>query len=141
MMTLRVLLPYGVFREASRVSRIVVETDRGSFGLLPRRLDCVAAIVPGILTYQRQAAEGHAVNAPVEEEQYIAVDAGILVKTGYEVTVSVREAVSGPDLDQLYDTVEEAFLQKNKHEEQVHSVFVKMESNFIRRLTAFHHED
>lgn len=141
MMTLRVLLPYGIFREVSQVSRIVVETDQGSFGLLPRRLDCVAAIVPGIMTYQCQAAEGHADNSPAEEEQYIAVDAGILVKTGSEVTVSVREAVSGPDLERLYNTVEQAFLQKNKHEEQVHSVFVKMESNFIRRLTEFHHED
>lgn len=141
MMTLKVLLPYGVFREVARVARIVVETDQGSFGLLPRRLDCVAALVPGILTYQCQAAEALTHDASTAEEQYIAVDAGILVKTGSEVTVSVREAVSGPNLDRLYDTVEQAFLQKNKHEEQVHSVYVKMESNFIRRLTEFHHEE
>ena len=36
-----------VFAERSGVSRIVAETRQGSFGLLPHRLDCVAALVPG----------------------------------------------------------------------------------------------
>ena len=48
-MDLRVLLPFQVFAEKTGVSRIVAETRTGSFGLLPRRLDCVAALTPGIL--------------------------------------------------------------------------------------------
>jgi F-type H+-transporting ATPase subunit beta len=51
-MNLKVLLPFQVFAEKAGVSRIVAETREGSFGLLPHRLDCVAALVPGILTYQ-----------------------------------------------------------------------------------------
>ena len=63
-MKLKVLLPYQVYAEIDGVSRIVVETPQGSFGLLPRRLDCVAALEPGILTYETKAGG----------EVYIAVD-------------------------------------------------------------------
>ena len=51
-MNLKVLLPFQIFAEKTGVSRIVAETREGSFGLLPHRLDCVAALAPGILTYE-----------------------------------------------------------------------------------------
>jgi len=51
-MNLRILLPFGVFAEKVDVSRVIAETTDGSYGLLPNRLDCVAALVPGILAYE-----------------------------------------------------------------------------------------
>ena len=51
-MTLEILLPFKVFASKTGVSRIVAETADGSFGLLPHRLDCVAALAPGILVYE-----------------------------------------------------------------------------------------
>ena len=90
-MDLRVLVPFQVFAEKSGVSRIVAETRTGSFGLLPRRLDCVAALTPGILDL-RDGEEG---------ESYLAVDEGVLVKTGPSVNISVRRAVAGTDLGQI----------------------------------------
>ena len=48
-MNLKILLPFQIFAEKTNVSRIVAETREGSFGILPHRLDCVAALVPGIL--------------------------------------------------------------------------------------------
>jgi F-type H+-transporting ATPase subunit epsilon len=130
MMKLKVLLPFGVFKDELNVQRIVVETEQGSFGLLPRRLDCVAAIVPGILLYQCHK----------QAEAYIAVDAGVLVKAGSEVSISVRHAVAGSDLDQLRDTVEKEFMQQSIQDRKVLSVYQKMESDFIRRMVAFHHD-
>ena len=47
LMNLKVLLPFQIFAEKTGVSRIVAETREGSFGLLPHRLDCVAALAPG----------------------------------------------------------------------------------------------
>lgn len=135
MMNLKVLLPFGIFKDEKNVQRIVVETDQGSFGLLPQRLDCVAAIVPGILLYQILSEERHQ-----EQEVYIAVDAGVLVKTGSAVSISVRHATAGIDLNQLHDTIEQEFLQQSSQDKQVHSVYQKMESDFMRRLTAFHHD-
>jgi F0F1-type ATP synthase epsilon subunit len=82
LMQLKVLLPSQIFADKTGVSRIVAETREGSFGLLPHRLDCVAALVPGILTYETQT----------DGEVFVAVDEGILVKTGSDVLVSVRRA-------------------------------------------------
>jgi F-type H+-transporting ATPase subunit epsilon len=127
---LKVLLPFAVFAEITGVSRIVAETRAGSFGILPHRLDCVAALVPGILIYE-SAAEG---------EVYVAVDEGVLVKTGRDVLVSVRNAIGGMDLGELRDRVEREFLDLNEREQGVRSVMAKMESGFIRRLVRFHHE-
>src|ERR1700727_2024383 len=78
-MQLKILLPFQVFAEKTSVSRIVAETHEGSFGILPHRLDCVAALAPGILTYSTE--EGN--------ETYVAVDEGMLAKIGSQVLISV----------------------------------------------------
>jgi F-type H+-transporting ATPase subunit epsilon len=129
-MNLKVLLPFQVFAGKTGVTRIVAETREGSFGLLPHRLDCVAALAPGILIYEDEA----------EGEVYVAVDEGVLIKTGPDVLVSVRNAIAGTDLRQLCETVEREFLNLDKREQSVRSVLAKMESGFIRRLAEFHHE-
>ena len=130
LMHLKVLLPFQVFAENTGVSRIVAETREGSFGLLPHRLDCVAALVPGILIYEDEA----------ENEVYVAVDEGVLVKAGLEVLVSVRNAIGGTDLGQLREAVDREFLNLNQREQTVRSVMAKLESGFIRRLAEFHHD-
>jgi F-type H+-transporting ATPase subunit epsilon len=40
----------------------------------------------------------------------VAVDEGVLVKTGMDVLVSVRRAIGGTDLGQLHEAVEKEFL-------------------------------
>ena len=129
-MTLKVLLPFQIFAAKTGVSRIVAETRDGSFGLLPHRLDCVAALVPGILTYET-AADG---------EVFVAVDEGVLVKTGPEVLVSVRRALGGKDLGQLREAVTREFLTLDEHEQSVRTVMAKMETGFLRRFATFRHE-
>ena len=130
LMHLEVLLPSGVFVDRTGVSRIVAETPEGSFGLLPHRRDCVAALAPGILVYQGEA----------EGETYVAVDEGVLVKTGLDVLVSVRDAMGGTDLGQLREAVEREFLRLDSREREVRSLMDKMESSLIRRLAEFEHE-
>jgi len=129
-MNLKVLLPFKVFEQKNDILRIVAMTHQGSFGLLPNRLDCVAALSPGILVFESRS----------EGEEYIAVDEGILVKTGKEVLVSVRNAIGGMSLDKLREAVEQEFLNIDEQEQKVRSVLAKMESGFISRLAEFHHE-
>jgi F-type H+-transporting ATPase subunit epsilon len=129
-MNLKILLPFQIFAEKAGVSRIVAETPGGSFGLLPQRLDCVAALTPGILIYETDG----------EGEVYVAVDEGVLVKTGADVLISVRRALGGTDLGQLRAAVEQEFLTLDAHEENVRSVLVKMESDLIRRMAGFHND-
>lgn len=129
-MNLKILLPFRVFADKRDVLRIVAVTGEGSFGLLPRRLDCVAPLSAGILVYETDT----------EGEAYIAVDEGILVKTGNDVQISVRNAIGGMSLDKLRAAVEEEFEQLDEQEQKVRSVLAKMESGFIRRLAEFHHD-
>ena len=130
LMNLKVLLPFQIFAEETGVSRIVAETREGSFGLLPHRLDCVAALVPGILIYETES----------DGEVLLAVDEGVLVKAGQDVLVSVRRAIGGTDLGQLRDAVEKEFLTLDEHEQSVRLVTAKLESGFLRRFATFQHE-
>src|SRR5580658_8589031 len=130
LMRLKVLLPFQVFADKSGVSRIVAEARDGSFGLLPHRLDCVAALAPGILTYETEA----------DGEVFVAVDEGVLIKTGLDVRVSVRRALGGIDLGQLRAGVEREFLTLDENEQSVRSAVAKMEAGFLRRLASLHHE-
>ena len=130
LMHLKVLLPFQVFAEQAGVTRIVAEMREGSFGLLPHRLDCVAALVPGILIYQTESGG----------EVLVAVDEGVLVKTGADVLVSVRRALAGTDLSQLRDAVEKEFLTLDEHEQSVRLVEAKLESGFLRRFATLQHE-
>ena len=129
-MSLKVLLPFQVFVEKAGVSRIVAETREGSFGLLPQRLDCVAALAPGILIYEAES----------EGEVCMAVDEGVLVKTGPDVLVSVRRALSGTDLGQLRAAVEREFRTLGEHERSVRSAIARLETGLLRRLASFQRE-
>jgi F-type H+-transporting ATPase subunit epsilon len=130
LMNLKILLPFQIFAEKNDVSRIVAETPDGSFGLLPHRLDCVAALEPGILIYETEE----------EGEVYVAVDEGVLVKTGQNVLISVRNAIAGTDLSQLREAVEKEFLILDESEQRIRSVMAKLESGLVRRLVEFHND-
>ena len=129
-MNLKILLPFQIFVEKTDVSRIVAETHEGSFGLLPHRRDCVAALSPGILIYETQSGG----------EVFVAVDEGVLVKTGADVLVSVRRAIGGTDLGQLRDSVKREFLTIDERERSVRSSVAKLEAGFLRRVAAFKHD-
>ena len=120
LMSLKILLPFKVFADIKNVSSIVMETSEGSYGLLPQRLDCVAALVSGIFTYE---TDGTA--------HYVAVDNGVMVKAGAQILVSVRNAVGGADLGKLGDLVKKDFKSEDENQKQVNTVIAKLERGFI----------
>ena len=126
LMQLKILLPFRVFADTNHVSSIVLETSEGSCGLLPDRLDCVAALIPGIFTY-----------VTTEGPYYLAVSAGVLVKAGRQVLVSVRNAIGGADLGQLAETVKKELAKKEQDTGKVRSVMEKLESGFVYSFDKF----
>lgn len=126
-MKLTVLLPFKILVEETLVLSIVAETRDGFFSLLPNRLDCVAALVPGILVYQTENGD----------EKLLAVDEGILVKTGPEVSVSVRRALASNDIAQLHQQVEQEYQTLNEEQQTMHSIMAKLESGFLHRFARF----
>jgi len=122
-MRLKVLLPQGVLMD-EEVTKVVAEAENGSFCLLPRHVDFLAALVPGLFSFQSKTGA----------EEFLAVDEGMLVKCGSEVLVSTRNAVRGPDLGKLEQTVEQTFRHLDDQETMARSAFAKLEANFIRRF-------
>ncbi len=128
-MQLRILLPYGPFAQVADVTRVQVLTPADSFGLLPHRLDCAAVLAPGLLAYSRAGAD----------ETHVAVDGGVLVKSGADVMVCVRHAISGADLGGLRHAVEREFLNLSEQEKSIRATLAQLESGLIRRFLELQH--
>jgi F-type H+-transporting ATPase subunit epsilon len=135
LINLRILLPSRVFMVKHGVKAVVVQTSHGSVGFLPKRRDGVAALVPGILSYKNSEIEGEG-----EEESYVAIDHGILVKTGQDIFVSVRNAIAEGDLAMLQEAVDREFVNLSEQEKTVRMMLSKMESGFVRRFMEFRHD-
>lgn len=126
-MNLKILLPYKVFLNENKVNKVIIETAKGSYGILPKRLDFVAALVPGIFTYET-------LNNTV---QYLAVDEGILVKTGSTIIVSVQNSFGGTDLGKMHELVIKEYQEMRSSEKKFRQTMAKIESNFLLRLKQF----
>jgi len=122
-MKLKILLPTEVLVD-EEVVKVIAEADNGSFCLLPRHVDFVTAIVPGIFSFI----------TPDLVEQFYAVDEGILIKCGQEIMLSIRNAVRGPDLGVLKKTVEKQFVELEDREKMSRSALARLEAGFIRRF-------
>lgn len=121
-MRLKVLLPTEIFIN-EEVEKVVAEADNGYFCLLPRHVDFVSALVPGLLIYEQEG-----------REVFLAIDEGILIKCGAEVLVSTRNAARGPDLGKLKETVESKFSSIDEQKKIAHSAVAKLETNFVRQF-------
>ncbi len=124
-MKLKLMLPTRILVD-DLATKIVCEGRNGYFCLLPRHVDFVSALVPGIFSYW--STEGH--------EHLIAVDEGTLVKCDDEVLVSVRNAVRGTSLARLRDLAEREFLTRDEHERLAQSALARLEAAALRRMGA-----
>ena len=123
-MQVTITLPHQIFWKCDDVLRLVVETAKGSVGLKPRRLDCVFTLLPGILVYESKASG----------QAYMALDHGLLLKCGSNVSILVRKAVKDDSLEGLQLTLQNDFLQLSEQERQVRTALERLESGFIRRM-------
>ena len=122
-MNLKVLIPKEVALD-QEVTKVIAEGEDGAFCLLPRHADFVAALVPGLLEFV-PAGGG---------EEFLAIDEGMLVKTGPDVLVSTRRAVRGADLGALEATVREQFRVLDEREKQARSASARLEADLVRRF-------
>ena len=123
-MKLKVLLPTEILVDEA-VRKITAEAANGSFCLLPRHIDFVTALVPGLLSFETQK-EG--------QEVFVAVAEGVLVKSGEEVLVSVRNAARGGGLGEMRRLVEEKFMVLDYKEKAARTAMARIEAGFVRRF-------
>ncbi len=123
-MRLKVLLPEKVLLN-EEAEKINAEGENGSFALLPRHVDFISSLAPGLLSFTPPGGE---------EEVFLATDHGILVKCGNEVLVSTRLAVLGPELGTLERIVEENFKDVSEKERSTRSALARLEADLARRF-------
>ncbi len=122
-MRLKVVLPTDIVID-KEVIKIIAEAENGSFCLLPRHIGFVSILVPGLLSYV----------CPGGQEEFIAVDKGILVKCGPDVVVSTGQALVGADLGMLKRAIEKKFNLMDERQKKANSAVAKLEANLVRRF-------
>ena len=121
-MRLRVVEPERIVVN-EEVDSIVAEGLAGSFGLMPRHIDLVAPLVPGLLVYR---VDGR--------ERFLGVDEGVLVKRGDEVFVSSRNVIEGTDLGTVRRAVASELRELDEAELKARAALARMEADFVRRF-------
>ncbi len=122
-MRLRILLPTRILLD-ERVQKVSAEAENGSFTLLPRHIDFVTVLRPGVLSCVLEDGT----------EVFLAVDESILVKRESDVLVSTLRAVRSDDLEKLEALIETEFEHLDEHEKKARSALVGLETTMIRRF-------
>ena len=122
-MQLKVVLPTKILINTTAI-KVIAEAENGIFCLLPRHIDFVTTLIPSLLSFV----------SPQGEEQFMAIDQGILIKQGNQVTVATQNAIQGGDLGKLKETVNQQFRLMDEREKNARSVLAKLEINPIRNF-------
>lgn len=128
-MTLKIAIPTQMILEKTGVTRIVIVTTDGCWGILPRRLDFTACLVPGIFLFETEA----------DGERCAAIDEGIITKTGADVYVAVRNAVVAKELGTLKKIVHDTFMVQSEQDKKIRTMLTKLESDFMKHVLEFRH--
>ena len=122
-MRLQIFVPTEMLLDRS-VAKIVARARNGSFGILPRHVDFVTALAPGVLSYV--GADG--------VERYVGTDEGVLVKCAERVRVATRNAVCGDDLAALRLVLRREIIELHEQERAARTALARLEAGVIRRF-------
>ena len=128
-MRLKIFLPSELFLDTD-VTKVVGESPQGGFGILPKHIDLVTALEPGLLAYETDHSK----------ETFLALNGGILVKQGDQVSIATRAAIHG-ELGTLKKAVEDFITDLDEKERQTRTAVARLEADFIRRFVEFGKND
>ncbi len=109
------------------IRKLSAEGAQGAFTLLPRHIDMVTTLAPGLLSYVDDAGQ----------ERVLGIDEGTLVKCGATVRVAVLDAIEGDDLATLRDAVARRFLALDDSERAARTALARLEAGAIRGMMEF----
>lgn len=120
---LKIMTPTQVVLELA-AGQVNVDAKGGSRGLLPRHIDFVATLTPGILTYLDENGQ----------EGYAAVDGGVLIKKGTDLLISTPDAVHSHDLEQLESFIQNKTQRNRDLERANRGTMARLEVALVRRM-------
>lgn len=121
-MKLKIIIPSRtVFSQPA--DKVTAPGTEGSFQILPKHVDFVSSLQPGILSIFHG-----------DETVYFAIDQGFLVKQADTVYISCLQAIRGTSLETLGRTVADSFRQLSEKERRTNEILVKLEADMLRML-------
>ncbi|NGP89866.1 F0F1 ATP synthase subunit epsilon [Fodinibius halophilus] len=121
-MHLKIMVPERIITEVD-ADKIIAEAYNGFFCLKPKHIDFTAALKRGILYYYSN-----------NDEQIIAIDKGILVKCGANVSVSVLNAIRGENLNEIEQQVQVEFSKAQDLEEASVQALKNLEAELVQHF-------
>ena len=122
-MRVKILLPEEILLDEEAV-KVIAEAIDGSFALLPKHIDYVAPLQPGIVL----------ITKAMGQEVIVGIDEGTLVKCGQDVSISTRNAIVGDDLETLREQVDLEFRILDEHEATARTALARLEAGIIRHF-------
>lgn len=123
MMDLKIMEPAGVVME-QKSAKLRVESLSGQFVLLPRHVDTVAPLSAGIVEVVDQSGT----------ESFVAVNGGLLVKTGSQVFISTPQAIRSEELSELRSAVDQVFHKTDEREKKTRTAMARIEAGLVRKF-------
>lgn len=120
---LTILLPTKILVDEP-ARKIQAEASFGSFCLLPRHVDYLVMLVPGLFSYESdEGAKNH-----------LAINGGTLVKRGFEVRVATQQAVRADTLGELREKVTGDFRALSERERKARTAMESLQANFVQKM-------
>ena len=121
-MILRISTPIGEALEVT-TNQVDFEAIDGFFTLLPRHMDMISVLKPGILSYK--------IN---DQKNYVACNKGVLVKKNNLVSVSTKLAVLGTSLKELEERIAIDFKEMEQERKEVNLAMAKLELGLTKGI-------
>ena len=122
MMNLKIITPLEVF-DVADVDRIYAEGMEGYFTILPKHADYVSSLATSVFRFISGG-----------RESVFAVDGGVFVKIGMNVSLAVRHIIKGDSLIDLKKKMEKEFYEIDDNERKTRTALASLEGNIAKLL-------
>ena len=102
-----------------------VDTVEGRYGILERHIDTAMALDVGLLHMRDQS----------QQEHFVGLDGGILVKMGSDVRISTGRVIIGQGLGVIEEGIQEQQEEEERREEHQLRALARLELQLSRSIT------
>lgn len=118
----------------TQVVHLSAPGPHGRFVVLPRHVDTVIPLGPGLTTFLTPSGGGDAGGVTVE--RFLAHAQGVLVKVGREIRVVFEHVVVCDHVEEAEDAVRARFRERTRRERLAASTLARLEAEIARHLAS-----
>ena len=121
-MRVRLVIPGKTYLDED-MDKVTAPGKEGSFQILPKHIDVVSSLQPGILVLTKN-----------QKNRYFAINQGVLVKEHDLIHISSYQVMEGASLAELQETISETFKTLDEKEKRLKQILTKLEADTLIRF-------